>query len=207
MAGVCVVLRVRRGYTKNRTNQEHFYVIIFFRGLRYFKERGSMVGMRIEEQLLDISEAPDADMFALWRAVFGMVHVDGELSQEEEAYINNVMDVFKFSDEQRAQVKADTKAPQDIVALFRAIESKAHRKQFFILARIVAWCDGIFHDDEREALEAVEASINHPEDYASEIRFLMRKPAVPEGLVGDNDEERMMQHVMLQMVAFYKGEN
>ena len=165
------------------------------------------MGMRIEEQSLqvigEIQEAPDADMFALWRAVFGMVLVDDELSDEEKAYIDNVMDVFKFSDEQRAQVRKDMKEPQDIVGLFKDVESKRHRKQFFILARIIAWCDGIFHDDEREALEAVQESLNSPEDYESELRFLMRKPAVPEGLPGENDEERMMQHLMLQMAAFY----
>jgi len=160
--------------------------------------------MRIEEQSLDITDAPDADMFALWRAVFGMVLVDGELSEEEEAYIDNVMDIFKFSDAQRAEVRKDMKAPQDIVQLFRAIDSKRHRKQFFILARIVAWCDGIFHDDEREALEAVQECLKTPEDYESELRFLMRKPAVPDGLSGENDEERMMQHVVLQMIAFYQ---
>jgi len=164
-----------------------------------------MVDMRIEGHVLDIDDAPDADMFALWRAVFGMVLVDGEFSEEEEAYINHVMDVFKFSDAQRADVKTDIKRPVDIVEMFKAIESRDHRKQFFILARIVAWCDGIFHDDEREALEAVQASLDSPDDYESELRFLMRKPAVPEGLSGDTDEERMMQNVMLHMAEFYKG--
>jgi uncharacterized membrane protein YebE (DUF533 family) len=162
--------------------------------------------MRIEQDLPEITEAPDADMFALWQAVFAMVHVDGELSEEEQAYIDNVMDVFKFSDEQRSIVRAAVKKPGDVVALFGKIESKAHRKQFFILARIIAWCDGVFHDDERETLEAVQEALNNPEDYESELRFLMRKPAVPEGLSGDTDEAKMMNHVVLQMAEFYKGE-
>lgn len=174
--------------------------------LAIFVLAGFNGGMRIENEFAEIVDAPDADMFALWRAVFAMVHVDGEISTEEEAYIGNVMDVFKFSDEQRDIVKADIKKPGDIVAMFQAIEDVAHRKQFFILARIVAWCDGLFHDDEREALEAVQASLDAPEDYASEIRFLMRKPVVPDGLSGDSDEERMMQHVMLQMASFYNEE-
>ena len=163
--------------------------------------------MRIEYDLPEITEAPDADMFALWQAVFAMVHVDGELSEEEQVVIDNVMDAFQFSDEQRGIIRADVKKPGDVVALFKKVESKAHRKQFFILARIIAWCDGIFHDDEREALEAVQDALNNPQDYESELRFLMRKPAVPEGLSGDTDEERMMSHVVLQMAEFYrKGE-
>lgn len=160
--------------------------------------------MRIKGNLPEITEAPDADMFALWRAVFAMVHVDGEVSDEEGAYINNVMDVFKFTDEQRSVVRAAMKKPGDVVKLFRAVDSKAHRKQFFILARIIAWCDGVFHDDEREALEAVQDCLVSPQDYESELRFLMRKPAVPEGLEGETNEEQMMSHIVLQMTDFYQ---
>ena len=160
--------------------------------------------MRITADLPDITDAPDADMFALWRAVFAMVHVDGEISMEEEGMINNIMDVFCFSDEQRDVVKAGLQKPGDVVGLFKAIESKLHRQQFFILARIIAWCDGVFHDDEREALEAVKDALNAPEDYESELRFLMRRPAVPKGLDGDTDEEKMMSHVVLQMAEFYQ---
>ena len=160
--------------------------------------------MRIDAPFLEINAAPDADMFALWRAVFAMVHVDGEISAEEEAYVDNVMEVFQFTDEQRALVKEGLKKAGDVVAMFNKIESLRHRKQFFILARIIAWCDGIFHDDEREALEAVQESLSDPQDYESELRFLMRKPAVPEGLIGESDEERMMSHIILQMGDFYE---
>ena len=67
--------------------------------------------------------------------------------------------------------------------------------------------DGIFHDDEREALEAVEASLDDPEEYAGELRFLMRKPSLPEGVDGNSDEERMMRHVVMQMAEFYTEGN
>lgn len=152
-------------------------------------------------------EAPDDQMFKLWRAVFGLVHVDGDVSEEEESYINGMMDVFHFSDQQREAIKSDLSNPEDdIVTLFEQVNSVRHRKQFFILARTIVWCDGIFHDDERDALEAVKASLGaRVEDYASEIRFLDRKPVAPEGLSGENDEERMMQDVVRQMVEFYKG--
>lgn len=159
--------------------------------------------MRIDYDLPEITEAPDQDMFALWQAVFAMVHVDGEVSDDEEVIINNVMDAFQFSQEQRDVVRDTMKKPGDVVSLFQKVGSKKHRKQFFILARIIAWCDGIFHDDEREALSAVQDALNNPQDYESELRFLMRKPAVPEGLRGDTDEERMMSHVVLQMAEFY----
>jgi len=152
-------------------------------------------------------ETPSEAMFKLWRAVFSLVHVDGDVSEEEESYIQGMMDLFYFSDEQRGVIDGDLKKPADVVELFQGIEGQAHRKQFFMLARTIVWCDGIFHDDEREALEAVEASLDNPEEYAGELRFLMRKPAMPDGVGGDSDEERMMRHVVTQMAEFYTEGN
>ncbi len=147
-------------------------------------------------------EAPDAEMFKLWRAIFSLVHVDGEVSSEEREYIDAMMDVFHFSAEQRDTVENDLKTPGDVVSFFKQISSVQHRRQFFVMARTIVWCDGIFHDDERAALEAVKESLrDQVGEYESEIRFIDRKPAVPDG-VGD-DQEKMMQGVMRQMVDFY----
>lgn len=146
-------------------------------------------------------EAPDAEMFKLWRAVFSLVHVDGEVSPDEREYIDAMMDVFHFSAEQRGVVEGDLKAPGDVVSFFKAITSVQHRRQFFVMARTIVWCDGVFHDDERAALETVKAALgSQVSEYESEIRFMDRKPALPEG----SNQESMMQGVVRQMVDFYK---
>lgn len=150
-------------------------------------------------------EAPDGEMFKLWRAVFSLVHVDGEVADEERSYIEGMMDVFHFSPEQRAEVEADLNTPGDVVGYFKKISSTRHRRQFFIMARTIVWCDGIFHDDERAALEAVKDSLRDAVgEYANEIRFIDRKPSLSDSFAGGTDEERMMKNVVRQMVDFYK---
>lgn len=152
-------------------------------------------------------EAPDAEMFKLWRAVFSLVHVDGDVSEEEESYIHGMMDVFHFTEDQRKVVREDLKNPGDAVALFKAIGSVRHRKQFFILARTIVWCDGIFHDDERAAINAVKESLRDSIGvYESEIRWIDRRPALAEGNGVENPEDRMMMGVVRQMVDFYQEE-
>lgn len=147
-------------------------------------------------------EAPDGETFKLWRAVFSLVHVDGEVSQEERDYIEGMMDVFHFSKPQRDIIAHDVANEGDVVEFFKEISSVRHRKQFFVLARTIVWCDGVFHDDEKAALEAVKKTLGDSvQDYASEIRFIDRKPVLP---AGEDGQEEMMKTVMRQMLDFYK---
>ena len=150
-------------------------------------------------------EAPDAEMFKLWRAVFSLVHVDGEVSPEERDYVEGMMDVFHFSNAQREVVESDIKNSGDVVGFFKEISSVRHRRQFFILARTIVWCDGIYHDDEREAIEAIKDSLgDNIKHYTSEIRFIDRKPSVLHDTRRGDDQEHMMQAVMRQMLDFYR---
>ena len=42
------------------------------------------------------SQAPDEQMFTLWRAVFSLAHVDGEIADEERSLVEEVMTIFMF---------------------------------------------------------------------------------------------------------------
>ncbi|MGB0720476.1 MAG: hypothetical protein ACPGRX_08380 [Bdellovibrionales bacterium] len=151
-------------------------------------------------------EAPDAEMFKLWRAVFSLVHVDGEVSGEERDYIDGMMDVFHFSDKQRQIVDSDIQTPGEVVGFFDQISSVRHRRQFFILARTIVWCDGVFHDDERAALDSVKAHLGADVDsYASEIRWLDRRPDTFFADANDPPQEAMMKSVVRQMIDFYRA--
>lgn len=151
-------------------------------------------------------EAPDSEMFKLWQAVFSLVHVDGDVSDEERDYIEGMMDVFHFSEEQRAIIAADLQNPGDVVGYFGKISSIRHRKQFFIMARTIVWCDGVFHDDERAAIDAVKSALGDAlSEYESEIRWIDRKPDLGDGLIG-GDQERMMKSVVRQMLEFYEDD-
>lgn len=145
-------------------------------------------------------EPPDAETFKLWRAVFSLVHADNDVSEEERGYIEGMMHVFRFSDDQRKIVANDIENPADVVGYFAALKSERHQKQFFIMARTVLWCDGEFQDAEREAVQRLKTALgSRAEEFRQELAWLENKPAVAEA--GD---EAMMQGVVRQMLDFYK---
>lgn len=154
-------------------------------------------------------QLPDPEMFKLWRAVFSLVHVDGVLAEEEEGYIKGMMDVFRFSADQRAIIDGDLGAGgagSDTLELFKALKNLRHRKQFFVMARTIIWCDGVFHEKELEIIENIKAYLgNAVRDYDTELRWIDRKP----DMVSQNDwetgEEVMMKGVVRQMLDFYQN--
>lgn len=149
-------------------------------------------------------QAPDEEMFHLWRAVFSLVHADKEVSPEELQYVEAMVDVFRFSSKQKKTIKEDMKKPRDVVRLFRKIKGKAHRRQFFILARTILWCDGFLHDLESKAIQRIVKDIGQEADnYANELRWIERKPILESHLTPEEAEERMMQDVVAKMLSFY----
>ncbi|MCL4679430.1 MAG: TerB family tellurite resistance protein [Alphaproteobacteria bacterium] len=149
--------------------------------------------------------APDKEMFKLWRAVFSLVHADQKVSPEELQYVEAMVEVFRFTDDQKEAIKEDMKKPRDVVKLFKQIKSKAHRRQFFVMARTIVWCDGFLHELESKAIQRVVKSIGEEaKDYANELRWIERKPAMEADLSPAKAEERMMQDVVAKMLVFYR---
>lgn len=150
-------------------------------------------------------DAPDDEMFKLWRAVFSLVHADDELAEEERGYIEGMMDVFHFSDEQQSVIQKDILTPPDTIALFSALKNQRHRKQFFVMARTIIWCDGIFHDKEREVIETIKAHLGGGvREYEAELRWIDRKPDAQADHEWETGEEAMMKQMVCQMLDFYK---
>lgn len=150
-------------------------------------------------------EPPDAETFKLWRAVFSLVHADDEVTEEEKGYIEGMMHVFRFSDEQRKIVAQDIANPADVVGYFAAIKSERHQKQFFIMARTVLWCDGEFQEAERRAVERLRGSLGSRADqFKQELEWLERKPEATIAVALETGEEAMMKGVVRQMLDFYK---
>lgn len=149
--------------------------------------------------------APDKEMFRLWRAVFSLVHADQKVSPEEIQYVEAMVEVFRFTDDQKKTIKEDMQKPRDVVKLFRQIKGKAHRRQFFVMARTILWCDGFLHELESKAIQRVVKSLGEEaRDYANELRWIERKPAMEPDISPEKAEERMMQDVVAKMIAFYR---
>lgn len=152
---------------------------------------------------------PGERMFTLWRTVFALVHVDGYLDEEERVYIEQIMDRFSFLPEQRAIVETGLDEPADVQALFAEIEGEERRRQFFRLARMIIWCDGLLHDDEREILQNIWDSLGEDEAnlYANEWRWLFRKPDTSsyEEAGDGQSQEALIEAVAAEMEAFYRA--
>lgn len=150
-------------------------------------------------------QAPDGEMFALWRAVFSLVHADGEIADEERGYIEGMMEVFRFSAEQRVTIANDLADAPDTVELFKALKNLRHRKQFFVMARTVVWCDGLFHEKERESIERLRKALGDDvAGYEGELRWIDRKPDLIAQNECETGQEAMMKDVVRQMLDFYK---
>lgn len=154
----------------------------------------------------EASQAPDDHMFALWRAVFSLAHVDGEVAEAERTLVEEVMNIFSFTDEQRAEVLGDMNEAGNTLGLFQAIDLPHHRAQFFRLARIMIWCDGFLHEDEMAIIEAIKTDLgDEVVEYERDLRWMNRKPDLPiEEEQATSSEEEMMKHIIYQMIAFYE---
>ncbi len=154
----------------------------------------------------EASQAPDDHMFALWRAVFSLAHVDGEVADSERELVEEVMNIFSFTDEQRQSVQEDMKDAGNTLGLFQAIALPHHRAQFFRLARVMIWCDGFLHEDEMAIIEAIKTDLgDEVVEYERDLRWMNRKPDLPiEEVQATSSEEEMMKHIIYQMIAFYE---
>lgn len=183
---------------------------------------------RFEEQAKDVSgfanvlrfvlpwmemhdfDPPDSEMFKLWRAVFSLVHADDDVDQAERDYVHGMMEVFHFSQQQKEIVKEDLEYPKDTLELFKALKNTRHRKQFFVMARTIIWCDGIFHDKEKEIIERIENDLGDDKAlYENELRWIARRPDLDSEMGGaqkapQTPQETVMKNVVRQMIDFYK---
>jgi len=148
---------------------------------------------------------PDEDVFRLWQAVFALVHVDGDFSDQEKFYVERIVDIFAFTDDQKAEVHKTLKKKMGAVVLFKRIEEQDNIRQFFVMARTIIWCDGIYHELEATAIEHIVQDLgDDAQSYEHELRWINRKPILAEGSTPEVLEKDLIQIVTEQMSAFYK---
>lgn len=95
--------------------------------------------------------------FYMIRCVIAMAHADGEVCDEERAYIHALMRHINFSDEQRQTLRDDLENEQDVADLFRFINDPRFRGQVVYFARILAHKDGVLAPSEQDLLDRLHA--------------------------------------------------
>lgn len=107
----------------------------------------------------------------MWRAVFAFSLVDNALSIEEQELLRSYLATVPFSPAQRAILKADFEAPQNVEAQYREITNPEHKKRFCVLARALVWCEGDMDLQEEQILRRLACLKNASEnDFLRESR-------------------------------------
>ena len=116
------------------------------------------------------SNAMGASRFAMWRAVIAMVHADDIVTPHEVSFVNEQTKDLEFSDEQLKQMSEDFKTPQDVYKMFAQIQTKQDKRDFFMLARALAWCDGDLAEQEVHIIAVLES-----QEMANEDRVILQE--------------------------------
>ncbi len=154
---------------------------------------------------LQVHGAPAPEEFDMWRAVLSLVHVDNDIAELEDYLVESITQVFKFSEDQKAQIQDDMTARPDPKDLFKSIGDQSYRAQFFRLARVIIWCDGILHESELEIVDGIKGDLGDEiHVYESDLRWMNRRPDLPMGEEAASSEEELMKHIIYQMISFYE---
>lgn len=115
-----------------------------------------------------VVNAMDASRFAMWRAVIAMVHADDIVTPHEVSFVNDQTKDLEFSENQLKQISDDFKTPQDVYKMFAQIQTKQDKRDFFMLARALSWCDGDLAEQEVHIIAVLES-----QEIANEDRALL----------------------------------
>ena len=100
----------------------------------------------------------DDSKFNLWRATFSFCFVDGILSPQESAYIEQKLNTLAFTDEQKKILQNDLKTPTEIEKLLPLITRPADRGILINNIRLLARVDNLT-DSEKKKIETLQAKI------------------------------------------------
>ncbi len=103
-----------------------------------------------------MTEGISESRFNMWRCVVGMAHADGVITPHELAFINNYIKDLSLSKAQLDIVGDDLREAQDIHDIFSKVTDHQDKKDFFVLARALSWCDGDYAAQEKSIIEQLE---------------------------------------------------
>lgn len=97
----------------------------------------------------------DDSKFSLWRATFSFCFVDGFLSPEESAYVQEKLKILPLTESQKQTLMSDLKSPPDMDKLLPQITKSADRGFLINHIRLLAKIDNLT-DGEKAKIKAIE---------------------------------------------------
>lgn len=132
--------------------------------------------------------------FSMWRAVVALTHADKVVMPEEKEFIRRFYNTVPFTNEQKHQLEAELRDPQDIAEIFPRITDARDRAELIYFARMMFWSDGDYARQEAEILQRLKGEVienlNLDELMQETDRFLNERPQrppveTPDGLVDE----------------------
>jgi uncharacterized tellurite resistance protein B-like protein len=120
-------------------------------------------------------------LFAMWRCVLAVAHVDGIMHELELAHFEKIFGTlnvaFAITPAQMDGFRQDLKAPQDIATLLPQVTDTEQRCLLVSFAHIVAHVDGELHPNEATVLALLDKSVPETSETAK-IREEIRRDIV-----------------------------
>lgn len=99
--------------------------------------------------------------FYMWRAVIAIAHADGDVQNEERAYLTNVIAsldrTYGLEPRQKKTLLDDLDKPQKIEDLVKEIEEPQYRGMLITLGMKLIWADGVVTAEEEAVLDKLHA--------------------------------------------------
>ena len=104
----------------------------------------------------------------MWRTVVAIAHVDGNVCEDERAYLESVFERMRdsagLSDDQYGLLMADLNIQQDALDMLQHVDDPRYRGQILHFAQMLAAKDGVICDAEAHLIERLHVEINRDMD-------------------------------------------
>ncbi|MBK24257.1 MAG: hypothetical protein CME70_09685 [Halobacteriovorax sp.] len=97
--------------------------------------------------------------FNMWRAAFSIIHVDGKVSIEEQAWAKEKLSSLPLSNSQKSTLELDLVKGAKVEELLPSITHKPDRAFLLHLCRTIGHLEGDYSDSEKEAFKYLEKEI------------------------------------------------
>jgi tellurite resistance protein len=105
------------------------------------------------------TEAMTESKFNMWRACVAAVHIDGFISPQERAWVEEKIHKLPLTNDQKLTLIADLEDPQDFENFFSKITDKRDLAFLLNTLRVIAYLDKNFSDKEKEKYKKLETMI------------------------------------------------
>lgn len=136
--------------------------------------------------------------FYMWRAVFAMIHADGEVTDEEIEFAERYFENVPFTEDQKAVLREDLHTPQNLTEMWIGIAEPSDQADFFQFAQMLVWTDGDYDEQEKaiyDRLLAEQMNRFNKEEVAQQIRSARQAAAVRRD-IEDREYKRQAKEVL-----------